>query len=473
MAGRVTRRAGRTTNFKARVTINILPDDVLLHIFRLSWRWDRLVHVCRRWRSIVFGSPTFLGLRLVYGPRTRVELTDIWPPLPIIIRDMVNRPMPMNYDFATIIHNYRARVCEIDLFHLTNSQLKQLASAMQGHLPALLHLMLDFHDSNNHRALALPVGFLGGSAPHLQTLSLRSIPFPSLPKLLLSATDLVRLTLWNIPHSGYLPPDEIVTSLAVLVNLKSLTIDFESPPSHPRRDYRRLPPPTRTILPALTRFGFKGVSEYLEYLVARIESPRLESIWITLFYQLIFDIPQFAQFMARTTIFQDLNEAHLFFDDSGVQVGSHPPTRTFCERSRFRISCSKLNLQVSSVAQVVTTFFPSIYKLEHLYVYGPRYYYPSQWGDNIGNMEWLEIIRPFTAVKNFYVSEKFAECIAPALQDLVRERVTEVLPALERLFVEKFDWQRRPVQNTIQQFIDARQLSGHPTSRAILQWNRK
>ena len=88
-------------------------------------------------------------------------------------------------------------------------------------------------------------------------------------------------------------------------------------------------------------------------------------------------------------------------------------------------------------------------------------------------MEWLEIIRPFTAVKNFYVSEKFAECIAPALQDLVRERVTEVLPALERLFVEKFDWQRRPVQNTIQQFIDARQLSGHPTSRAILQWNRK
>ena len=387
---------------------------------------------------------------------------------------MVNRPMPEDYDFATIIHNYRTSVCEIDLLRVTNPQLKRLASAMQEHLPALKHLMLDFHgDSNSPRALALPDGFLGGSAPRLRCLSLRSIPFPALPKLLLSAPDLVRLTLWKIPHySGYFSPNAFLTSLAVLVNLKSLTIDFESPLSHPGREHQRLPPQTRTILPALTRFEFKGVSEYLEYLVARIESPRLESIWITLFYQLVFDTSQFAQFMARTTRFQDLNEAHVFFDNSGVQVGSHAPTRTFSERSRLRISCSKMSWQLSSVAQVVTTFFPSIYKLEHLYIYGPRYYYPSQWGDNnIENMEWLEIIRPFTAVKSFYVSEKFTECIAPALQELVRGRVTEVLPALERLFLENFDWQQRPVQDAIRQFVNARQSLGHPG--AISRWDRK
>ena len=471
-AGPVARRAGRvnsSVNFKARVTINILPDDVLLHIFRLSWRWDRLVHVCRRWRSIVFGSPTFLDLRLVCGPRTRVELTGIWPPLPIIIRDMANRPMPMGYNFTAIINNHRARVCKIDLLHLTNSHLKRLASAMKEQLPALIHLMLDFHD-DFHRPLVLSDGFLGGSAPRLQTLSLRSIPFPSLPNLLMSATDLVRLTLWNIPHSGYFSPDAIVTSLAVLTNLASLTIDFESPLSHLNRERRRPPPQTRTVLPALTRLGFKGASEYLEYLVAFIESPRLESIWITLFYQLIFDIPQFSQFMARTTMFQDLNEAHVFFDDSGVQVGSHPPKRTFSERSRLRISCSKLNWQLSSAAQVVTTFFPSIYKLEHLYIYGPHYY-PSLWGNNIENMEWLEIIRPFTAVKNFYVSEKFTQCIAPALQELVKERVTEVLPALERIFLENFNRQQGSVQNAIMQFIDARRLLGHHGT--ILQWDMK
>jgi hypothetical protein len=79
------------------VTINTLPDDVLLHIFlidgqeyhdesqasivvledydrvkRLRWTWHRLVHVCRRWRSIVFASPNYLDLRLVCGPMTTI-----------------------------------------------------------------------------------------------------------------------------------------------------------------------------------------------------------------------------------------------------------------------------------------------------------------------------------------------------------------------------------------------------------------
>ena len=123
---------------------------------------------------------------------------------------------------------------------------------------------LDFRLIDSRPAPALPDGFLGGSAPRLQSLELDSIPFPALPKLLLSATDLVHLTLWNIPHSGYISPEAIVTGLAVLANLKSLTIEFESPLSRPDRESRRPPPPTRTVLPALTRFEFQGVSEYLE-----------------------------------------------------------------------------------------------------------------------------------------------------------------------------------------------------------------
>ena len=152
--------------------------------------------MCQRWRSVVFASPNFLDLRLVCGPRTRVELTGIWPPLPIIIRNMVDLPMPEDYDFdAAIVHPNR--VCEIDLLHLTSSQLQRLASAMQEQFPALIHLMLDFADYYSRPAPALPDGFLGGSAPRLQSLRLHSIPFPALPKLLLSATDLVHLTLWR------------------------------------------------------------------------------------------------------------------------------------------------------------------------------------------------------------------------------------------------------------------------------------
>jgi hypothetical protein len=213
---------------------------------------------------------------------------------------------------------------------------------MQEPLPALIHLKLDLRGDSGP-APVLPDGFLGGSAPSLQSLELRSIPFPALPKILLSATDLVCLTLSNIPHSGYLSPELIVTGLAVLANLKSLTIIFESPLSRPDRERQVLPLPTRTILPALTRFEFKGVSEYLEDLVARIGAPLLDSIWVTFFHQLIFDIPQFAQFMRRTTWFQALNEAHVDFDNYGVQVGYLSPTQTLGTKSGLRISCRELD----------------------------------------------------------------------------------------------------------------------------------
>jgi hypothetical protein len=133
------------TMWVGRVTINILPDDVLLHIFlhdglgyyespgisligledddrvgRLSWRWHRLVHVCSRWRSIVFASPNFLDLRLVCGPGTPMQLTGIWPPLPIIIANSSYpyHAMPEDYGFdAAVVHPDRVR--EIRLFGLT------------------------------------------------------------------------------------------------------------------------------------------------------------------------------------------------------------------------------------------------------------------------------------------------------------------------------------------------------------------
>jgi len=456
---------------KCRVTINILPDDVLLHIFhlirawRLSWEWHRLVHVCWRWRSVVFVSPNFLDLRLVCGPRTRVQLTDIWPPLPIIIRDTEDLPMPEDYDFAAAtVHNNR--VCEINLVLLTSSQLQRLASAMQEPFPALTHLMLNLGGDYSRQALSLPDGFLGGSAPRLQSLWLRSIPSPALPKLLSSATSLVRLSLWNIPHSGYISPENIVTSLAMLSNLESLTIDFESPLSRPKQESRHPPLPTRTVLPALTRFEFKGVSEYLEDLVALVNTPLLNSICITFFHQLIFDLPQLAKFMRRTTRFQALDEAYVNFGTYGVQV--IPLTQTGDEESRLKISCKELDWQLSSVAQVFASFFPSIYMVEHLYIHGPRNLLP-QWQDDIESMQWLEILHPFTTVKNLYVSENSAQCIAPALQELVGGRVTEVLPALESLFMEEL-LLSGPVGEAIEQFVAARQVLGRPVT--VSRWNR-
>jgi F-box-like len=491
------------------VTINILPDDVLLHILhfdratfldgvedagqvrshmgsmtglsqlqyfvgreddnpvrRRSWNWHRLIHVCRRWRSVVFASPNFLDLKLVHGPTTRAELTGIWPPLPIIIKDMANWTIPGSFDFDAVFVHHR-RVCEINLHRLTRWQLQRVASAMQKQFPALKHLMFESAGSFCRPVLALPDGFLGGFTPRLQSLELRSIPFPSLPKLLLSAVDLVRLDLVDVPHSGYMSPEAIVTGLAMSSNLSSLTLKFESPLSRPDREPRHPPPLTRTVLHALTRFEFKGVSEYLEHLVARIDTPLLDSIQITFFQQLIFDIPQLAQFMRRPTRFQTLNKADVIFDYTGVQVGHLPPTWSLDENFGLRISCKDLEWQLSSLTQVITSFFPSTYVVEHLYIHWPRHL-PSQWTDDIENI-WLEIFHPFSAVKSLYISKTFVRCISLALQELVGERVADVLPALEGLFLEELP-PSGPIREAIGQFIAARQLLGRPV--AISKWNR-
>jgi hypothetical protein len=387
----------------------------------------------------------------------------IWPPFPIILRNMVNFPMHEYYDFnAAIVHPNRVR--EINLFHLSRSQLQRLASSMQKQFPALMHLMLAIDVFHSQADWVLPNGFLGGSAPRLQSFTLDSIPFPALPKLLLSATDLVRLTLRNIPHSGYIPPETIVTSLAVLANLRFLTIEFEFPIS--RGGSRpRATSLTRTVLPTLTCLRFRGVSEYLEDLVARIDAPLLDNIWINFFHQLIFDIPQLAQFMERTTRFQALDEAHVDFEYCGVKVGYLPRTGNFDEKAVLRILCGEFSQQLSSLTQVSTSLFPRISMVEHLYIYQLRHL-RSGWKDNIEIMQWLEIFRPFIAARSLYVSATFARCIAPTLQEFIG---ANLLPALERLFVEGLQ-PSGPIQEAIGQFVAARQFLGHPV--AVSRWNR-
>ena len=498
-----------------RGTINILPDDILLHVFlidgqedhympkmlfflhpeledyvrvqRLPWKWHRLVHVCRRWRSVVFASSISLDLRLVYGLWTRVELTGIWPPLPIIITNRFDRfdhidgpttdgwpVLPEDFDFdAAIVHPNRVR--EIRLFYLTRSIFQRLVSATQTQepFPALAHLALHFSDSDVHPSPTLPDGFLGGSAPLLQSLALTSIPFPALPKLLLSATHLVRLILYDIPHSGYFSPEAIVTGLAGMPNLESLFIQFSSPLSRPHRDSRRPPPPIRIVLPALTHFNFKGVSEYLEDFVVRIDAPLLGTIYIIFFHQLIYDIPRLAQFMGRTSRFQEVKEAHVQFIDYNVHVNSTLSSIYTSERkSGLEISCRTMDWQLSSVAQVFTSFFPSIYMVDRLYIYDPTYNRPRGYKPNdIDDILWLEIFHPFTGVNNLYITNGYASSIACALQELVGGRTMEVLPNLQSIFLAVYK-PSEPIPEGIQNFVAARQLSGHPITVSIWEQRR-
>ena len=71
---------------------------------------------------------------------------------------------------------------------------------------------------------ALPSGFLGGSAPLVQEAVLRRIPFLQYPPFLLSARDLVTLSLSGIPLSGFISQVALVTDLAAALKLGTLSI---------------------------------------------------------------------------------------------------------------------------------------------------------------------------------------------------------------------------------------------------------
>jgi hypothetical protein len=182
--------------------------------------------------------------------------------------------------------------------------MEQVLEEVQQPLPELTLLMLRCEDDPYGRALDVPTSFLGGSAPRLQELRLYHVSFPALPKLLLSATHLVHLSLANIPHSGYISPEVMATCLSVLTRLETLVIHFSDPRSHPDQESRRPPPQARTPLPVLTKLRFKGASAYLDDLVAGIDAPLIDDMSIIFFYQPIFDTPQFAQFISRTPKFE-------------------------------------------------------------------------------------------------------------------------------------------------------------------------
>lgn len=306
---------GRTGAHYSQVSIGTLPDVALLEIFNFyvdetgrTVGWHKLVHVCRRWRHIVFASLRRLRLQLRCTGKTPVrEMLDVWPVLPIVISDKGKPVLPPadseaqwgadSNIIAALEHHDRVR--EIDLRCVSSPLLERFATMVWEPYTELTSLELRSND-DSESAPVLPDSFVGGSVPRLRKLSLDSIAFPGLSTLLFSTSHLVRLHLHRIPNSGYISPDAMVACLSTTNSLESLTLEFHSPRSRPGASQRPPPPLTRALLPSLTRFRFYGASEYLEDLLARVDAPQLNFFCLTFFNQLSFDLSQLPRFVSRT-----------------------------------------------------------------------------------------------------------------------------------------------------------------------------
>src|SRR6266566_1783271 len=164
------------------LTIDVLPDDVLLEIFdfyvvryqdldldealvgnqdtkRKIESWQSLVHVCRQWRGLVFASPRRLNLQLWCTTRIPARVTqDVWPVLPLLIQGNVSETS-LNNVIAELEHS--DRICKITLICHTSSnlQLEKLWTAMQVPFPELAILSLSCKDLLYRPVL--PNSFLG------------------------------------------------------------------------------------------------------------------------------------------------------------------------------------------------------------------------------------------------------------------------------------------------------------------------
>jgi len=155
-------------------TIDALPDNVLLETFEFYLgkddpdeavfdgghdynEWQTLVHVCRRWRCVVFTSPRRLDLKLYCCAQERSadsKTLDIWPELPIVIDAFATESNAYETIIAALGH--RNRVCKIDCYEEFQDSLLEEFAAIDEPFPALTSLDLV---SSGQKCQSFPIRF--------------------------------------------------------------------------------------------------------------------------------------------------------------------------------------------------------------------------------------------------------------------------------------------------------------------------
>jgi len=462
-----------------QVTIDILPEDALLYVFDFyldeSTRveaWHELIHVCRRWRILVFGSPRRLNLEIacrdIFRDRPGERL-DIWPVLPIILSGHCDSPTRLDKIEARL--KYHAdRLCEIRLDLRMSPYVKEAIAALDKPFPMLRYLQITAHEGYLPPIYPNPDKFLGGSN-HLLYISLFGVPIPEMPNLLLSFTDLEDLRLNDIPFTGFFPLDTMVTALSALTRLKVLLFtlrhDFRYP-HHPDWENERSPLPTRTVLPSLTVLKVKNYPQILEDFMVRIDAPLLDYLHIVSNNgsDLDLDTPVF-RFIKLMPKFRSPDKAYIGVDTEIRKIWIEFSWPKQSSRRPLSLGICGLSHEPQPERQIprLVQFcreplfpLPTLEDLHIGIVMGGRFS-PQSLLDNVESTRWLELLQPFTTVKNLYLTQEFAPSIAHALQDLTAERAM-VLPTLENVFIESL--QSGSAHEVIGQFAAARQLSGHP-----------
>ena len=472
-------------------SIHILDDDSLLNVFYLyrpflfgeddedeesqfygggqrwvrgRW-WYRLAHVCRRWRNVLFGSATYLGLSLVCTMGTPIaDMLAHSPPLPLVIDYHQKVSAAANVtaedeEGALLAFMQRDRVLRVRLaMPVTN--LQKVVAAMDGEYPILEYLVIWNLLEVNSTILRLP-GSL--EAPNVRHLSLTGFALPIRSQLLMIAVSLVTLCLAMNHPSTYLHPNTLLQWLSFMPQLENLAIllVFPVPNQDVEKQLTNTPNATPATLSVLRFFRFRGASTYLEALVHRINTPLLEKLLIYFYNQLTFFIPRLRQFMHTT---ENLSLVHRFenvkleFFNKRAFMAISPRGEINTHAFSINVDCGHLDWQVSSMAQISNSLGQVFSAVENLILTHEEHSRSSEEHNEVDRIEWRELLRPFSDATSLWVDNGLVEGVSGCLESEDRELPLEVLPELRKIAYtgsgkngDKFT-----------SFIDARRNAGRP-----------
>jgi len=279
-------------------------------------------------------------------------------------------------------------------------------------------------------------------------------------RLLTTAAGLVTLTLAITIPSTYFEPNALLHWISFMPQLEMLMIYFVSavPSRTIQRQLMPMPIITSITLPNLRWFWFQGVSSYLEAIVCRMSTPRLEKLQVIFFEQPTFSVPHLLQFM-NTTENLRFSYAGLNFSSDEVDVSIYPHEEA--DLSQFlliRVLSCHLDWQVSAAAQICNSLNQIFSAMEHLTLGYEDHSQSSEEHNEADFIEWRKILRSFSNVKTLCVEDGLDKEIARCLELEDGELPLDLLTELHELRYSR----NSNTDNEFAPFINARQNASRP-----------
>ena len=353
------------------------------------------------------------------------------PPLPLVIHYSDRNTVVARKD-GNIIRlglQQHGRVRRV-VIRAPTSNLCMWLEAMNGLFPRLGDLIVS-STTTEQIASVLPETL---QAPDLRRLSLNGIGLPKGLSILSSMTALSILSITQVGASSYFSPGQVVTQLQGLPHLEELSIGFAIPIPLPNSERELLPAPIPPVtLPSLRRLTFQGVDVYINNLVAQINTPLLEQLRLTLFFDLAFTLVNLTEFILRTEGFECV-VARIKFTKVGPFIVAKQLERGN-ETLGLRVHCKPLDWQIDSVTQVCRALGDVVYAIEGLMLDLDVDGMPLDWKDTLDGVMWHELLLPFIGVKKLTINSLLTSELAQALQPVAGELVPGLLPELQELHI--------------------------------------